>query len=132
MQLSPEQAKGMAMFMVGGFENEIPTTSKVLAAVPQDKLDFTLGDKGRSAKDLMWHIVQSDIWFTDGIASGEFAQSDSKGPAPDSVKEMVAEYESGMRAGMEKIKAMSGEQLATPVNFFNVMNFPAVMYISFL
>jgi len=132
MQLTPEQAKGMAMYMIAGFENEIPTTAKVLAAVPQDQLGFTLGDKGRTAKDLMWHIVQSDIWFTDGISSGEFAASDSRGPAPDTVKEMVDQYEKGIRAGMEKIKALSGEQLAKPVNFFNVMNFPAVMYLGFL
>jgi uncharacterized damage-inducible protein DinB len=131
MQLSPEQAQGMAMYMVAGFENEIPTTAKVLAAVPQDQLGFTLGDKGRTAKDLMWHIITSDIWFTDGISAGEFPASDSR-PAPDTVKEMVALYESGMRAGMAKIKALSGEQLATPINFFNVMNFPAVMYLSFL
>ncbi len=120
------------MFMIAGFENEIPTTTKVLAAVPQDQLGFTLGDKGRTAKDLMWHIVQSDIWFTDGIAAGEFAASDSRGPAPDTVKEMVSVYESGMRSGMAKLKALSGEQLAKPVNFFNVMNYPAVMYLAFL
>src|SRR5580704_6679409 len=132
MQLSPEQAKGMAMFMVGGFENEIPTTSKVLAAVPQDKLGFTLGDKGRTAKDLMWHIVQSDIWFVEGIAAGEFAASDSKGPAPDTVKEMVDQYESGIRAGLAKVKALSGEQLAKPISFFSVMNYPGVMYLGFL
>jgi uncharacterized damage-inducible protein DinB len=131
MQLSPEQAQGMATFMIAGFENEIPTTAKVLAAVPQDKLDFTLGDKGRTVKDLMWHIITSDIWFTNGISAGEFAQGDSK-PGPDSVKEMVSQYESGMRAGMDKLKAMKGEDLAKPVNFFNVMNFPAVMYVGFL
>jgi uncharacterized damage-inducible protein DinB len=132
MTLSPEQAQGLAMFLIQGVEREIPTTQKVLAAVPQDKLGFQLGDKGRTTKDLMWHLVESDIWFVEGIASGQFAQSESQRPAPATVAEMVSQYEKGMGAGMAKIKAMSGAQLAKPVNFFNVMELPVVMYLQFL
>lgn len=132
MTLSPEQAQGLAMFLIQTIENEIPTTKKLLAAVPQDKLEFVLGDKGRTAKDLMWHIVEADIWFAEGISAGEFAQSDSRGPAPATVQEMVAQYDSGMTAGLNKVKAMSGAQLAKPISFFNVMNLPAVMYLGFL
>jgi hypothetical protein len=53
MNISPEQAQGLAMVLIQGIEREIPTTTKILAAVPQDKLGFTLGDKGRTAQDLM-------------------------------------------------------------------------------
>jgi uncharacterized damage-inducible protein DinB len=120
--LSAEQAQGLAMFLIQGVEREIPVTQKVLAAVPNDKLGFTLGEKGRSAKDLMWHTITSDIWFTDGISSGVFAPSESKDPAPATVAEMTAQYESGMAAGMEKVKAMTGDQL----------DLPAVMYLQFL
>src|SRR5215472_11741327 len=117
MTLSPEQAQGMAMFMIAGFENEIPITKKILAAVPQNQLNFTLGEKGRTAQDLMWHILQSDLWFCEGIAAGEFAQSDTKGTPPDSVKQIADEYETSVKAALAKVKAMSGAQLAKPVNF---------------
>ena len=82
MNFSAEQAQGLAMVLIGGIEHEIPTTKKILAAVPQDKLDFTLGEKGRSAKDLMWHMVQADLMFAEGIAAGAFARPEPK-PAPE-------------------------------------------------
>jgi uncharacterized damage-inducible protein DinB len=132
MTLSPEQAQGLAMFLIPSIENEIPTTKKMLAAVPQDQLSYKLGEKGRTAQELMWHIVKSDIWFAEGIGAGEFAQGGSEGDAPATVQEIVSQYESGLTAAMAKVKAMSGAQLAKPINFFNVMNFPAVTYLQFL
>jgi uncharacterized damage-inducible protein DinB len=132
MMLSPEQAQGLAMFLVPSIENEIPLTKKIMAAVPQDKLGYKLGEKGRTAQELMWHVVQSDIWFAEGIAAGEFAQSDSKGAAPGTVAEIVSAYESGLPAALGKVKAMTPAQLAKPISFFDIMNFPAVTYLQFL
>ena len=132
MMLSAEQAQGLAMFLIQGVEREIPTTKKVLAAVPNDKLGFVLGEKGRSAKDMMWHIIQSDIWFTEGISSGAFPETEGKNPVPATVAEMAAQYESGMATGMAKVKAMTGEQLSKPISFFGIMELPAVMYLQFL
>src|SRR5712664_1060374 len=98
MMLSAEQAQGLAMFLIRSVESEIPITKKVLAAFPNDKLSFVLGEKGRPAKDLMWHTVQSDIWFTEGISSGAFPQTEGKDPAPPTAADMAAKYESGMTA----------------------------------
>ena len=131
MDLTQEQAYGLAMFLIPNIENEIKTTAKILAAVPQDQLGFTLGDKGRPAKDLAWHIVTTDIWFADSISGGAFGENKEIG-VPDTVTGMVSSYESGMAAGMAKLKAMTGEQLATPMPFFGIMNFPAVVYLQFL
>ncbi len=132
MQLTAEQAQGLAMYLTGLIENAIPTTTKILAAVPDNQLQFKLGDKGRTAKELMWHIVSSDIWFANGIAAGEFAQSDERGDAPATSGEMAAAYESEVKAALDKVKALSGEQLARPISFFNIMNLPAVMYLGFM
>jgi len=129
---SAEQAQGLAMFLIKGVEQEIPITKKVLAAVPNDKLTFVLGEKGRTAKDLMWHTIESDIWFAEGIANGEFAQAESKGAAPATVAEMTSYYEKGMSAGMDKVKKMTGDQLTKPISFFGIMELPAVMYLQFL
>jgi uncharacterized damage-inducible protein DinB len=130
--LTAEQAQGLAMFLIQGVEREIPVTKKILAAVPDDQLGFTLGEKGRTAKDLMWHTITSDIWFTDGISAGAFAQSESNAAAPATVEEMTSQYENGMAAGMAKVKAMTAEQLAKPISFFGIMDLPAVMYLQFL
>ena len=58
MDLTQEQAQGLAMFLVPNIDNEISTTKKILAAVPQGQLSFKLGDIcGRTAQELAWHIV---------------------------------------------------------------------------
>ena len=129
---SAEQAKGLSMFLIQGFEGEIKTTAKLLAAVPEERLDFVLGDKGRTMKDLMWHIVESDIWFANGIAALSFAGPESAKPAPATVAEIVAAYQKEMPAALEKVKAMTGEQLTTPVDFFGMMTMPVVTYLQFM
>ncbi|MGH9721668.1 MAG: DinB family protein [Bryobacteraceae bacterium] len=127
-----EQMKFIATFLIGAIEGEIPITKKMLAAVPESQAGFKLGDKGRTAKDLMWHIVESDIWFCDGIAAGEFSMPESAAPAPNTAAEIVAYYEKNFPAALGKVKALSGEQLAKPINFFNAFNMPAGMYLNFL
>jgi uncharacterized damage-inducible protein DinB len=37
-----------------------------------------------------------------------------------------------VRRGVKRVAEMSAEQLMTPVNFFGVFNFPAVLYLGFL
>jgi len=129
---TPEQLQSIGLFLASGVENEFKTTQKVLAAVPQDKLNFKLGDKGRTAQELMWHIVESELWFLDGIAKGEFAASDSRGPAPSTVQAIVDQYTGAFPAGLAKVKALSAAQMAKPINFYNIFNMPAGMYLSFL
>jgi uncharacterized damage-inducible protein DinB len=131
MDFSAEQAQGLAMVLIGGIENEMPITKKILAAVPQDKLGFTLGEKGRTAKDLMWHIVQADLMFANGVAAGEFARPEPR-PAPDTPQEIASLYESSLTAALAKVKALGGAQLAKPINFMGAFNFPAVLYLQFL
>jgi uncharacterized damage-inducible protein DinB len=129
--MTPEQAKLLAEVFVNQLEDEFKTTKRVLAAVPEDRLDYKLGEKGRTARELMWHIVGSEIWFGSGLAAGEFAAPGEEEPAPPTVAEMVAVFETQVPPVIEKVKALTGERLATPMNFFNVMNVPAVLYLPF-
>ena len=133
MMLSAEQAQGLSTFLIQGVDSEIGITKKVLAAVPDNKLDFKLGEKGKTTKELMAHILQSDVWFAEGIAAGTFAQDDSAGPAVAATpKEIASQYEGAVNAAMAKVKALSGAQLAKPINFFGIMDLPAVMYLQFM
>jgi uncharacterized damage-inducible protein DinB len=128
---TPEQAKGMSMVFLQGLSKEIPTTRRVLEAIPESQLDFKLGEKGRTARELMWHIVQSEEWFAKGIAAGDFNVTSEEGAAPASKAEILAYYDQHVPPVIEKLNALSGEQLATPLNFFNVFNLPAVLYLDF-
>ena len=78
----------------------------------------------------MWHIVQSEAWFASGLVAGEFSQ-EGEGTAPATVAEIIAFYEAKVPPLTEKVKSLTGQQLAKPMNFFGVMNLPAVEYLPF-
>ena len=129
--MNPAEAKGLSTFLIQGVERELETTRKMLAAIPENQLDFKLGDKGRTTRELAWHLVASDAWFADGIASADFSQPEKEMPANVSVKDILAEYDR-MPARVEKLKTLSGDDLAKEINFFGVMQLPNVLYLNFL
>src|ERR1035438_2727644 len=79
---TPDQAKGLSMVFLQSLGNEVPTTRRGLAAVPEAQLDFKLGEKGRTTRELMWHIVHSEKWFGEGVAAGSFQGGGADGTAP--------------------------------------------------
>jgi uncharacterized damage-inducible protein DinB len=128
--MTPEQAQAFSAHFLSTLEQESQTTRRVLAALPETQLDFKLGDKGRTARELMWHLAYSEIWFADGIAAGEFAM-EQEPPAPATVAEMVAFFEKELPPRLERLKGLTGEQLTKTINFFNAFNLPAVGYLDF-
>lgn len=129
--MNPAEAKGLSQMFLAGVERESQTTRKVVAAIPENQLDFKLGDKGRTARELAWHLVASEIWFADGIFKGDFTTPEAEMPAKASVKDILAVYDT-LPAKINKLKGMSGDDLAKEVSFFGVMNFPNVTYLGFL
>jgi uncharacterized damage-inducible protein DinB len=130
--MNPAEAKSIASMLLGGLEREYPTTLKVLSALPEDQLEFKLGDKGRTARELAWHLAASEAWFVKGIVNGDFSNEEVPMPPEATTAEIVAFYEKEIPSGLERIKALSGEQLAKEVNMFGVMNMPNVLYLTFL
>ena len=129
--MNPAEAKSIASVLLGGLETEYPITLKVLSAVPENQLDFKLGDKGRTARELAWHLAASEAWFAKGVVSGDFSYEETPMPPKATTADIIAFYQQEVPPAFERIKALSGEQLATEVNFFGAMNMPNVMYMSF-
>ncbi|MEX2263504.1 MAG: DinB family protein [Bryobacteraceae bacterium] len=126
---TPEQAQGLATFLLKSIEGEFNTTKRVLAAVPEDRLDFKLGEKGRTAHELMWHIVGSELWFGDGIVKAQFL-FEGDPPAPATRQDILDRFEE-VHGWIAKVRAMSAEDLAKPVDFFGIMTMPNVTYLHF-
>ena len=129
--MNPAEAKSIANMLMGGIEREYETTKKVLAAIPQTKMDFKLGDKGRTMRELAWHLASSEAWFGEGIAKGDFSHSEATMPANLSVNDLVAFYEKEVPARIAKVKQLSGEELSKIINFFGVMQVPNFALIGF-
>jgi len=130
--MNPAEAKSIANMLMEGIEREYETTKRVIAAVPQNQLDFKLGDKGRTMRELAWHLAASEAWFGNGIANGDFSTySEAPMPPNASTADLVAFYNKEVPAAIARVKQLSGDQLAQIINFFGVMQVPNFSLIGF-
>ena len=129
--LTAEFAQGYCVMTLDGIMREAEITKKVLAAVPDAASSYKPDPNARTAKELAWHLANSDIQFLDGIADLKF-NTESPENKPQTSAELVAWYDANMKRGVARVAAMTPQQLMTPVNFFGVFNFPAVLYLGFL
>lgn len=130
MTLSPQEAQNIARMFIAMIERESECTRRVLAALPEDQLDFKLGEKGRTAKELAWHLAESEPWFAEGIATGDF-ESWTAQPVPDTVAAMVAWYDRNVPAAIARMKELPSEHMAKAAPFFGMPPMPLAMYLEF-
>jgi uncharacterized damage-inducible protein DinB len=131
--LTPEMAAGFRAVMLDGVTRELEITKKVIAAIPDAKAQYKPDPHARTAWELAWHLANSDVQFLDAIADLKFtmATPDEK-DKPKTVAELVDWYDKNFKRAAAKVWALTPEQLATPVDFMGVFNFPAVSYLGFL
>ncbi|MGB6623742.1 MAG: DinB family protein [Candidatus Acidiferrales bacterium] len=129
--LSPEFALGLRALMLDGVMREFEITKKVLAAVPDSKADYRPDPNARTAWELAWHIANTDVQFLDGIAELKFDMATPE-QKPKNVAELVEWYSTNFKRAAGRFAGLSAEQLCTPLDFYGVFNFPAVMYLGFL
>jgi uncharacterized damage-inducible protein DinB len=131
---NPDFAVTYCHMMLDGLASELETTKRVLAAVPENKCDGYRPDPhARTARELAWHLANTDVQFLDGIADLKFSMSTPEGSdKPKTIAEIVAWYDRNFKRAADRVRAMSPEQLMTPVDFFGVFNLPAAFYLGFL
>jgi uncharacterized damage-inducible protein DinB len=131
--VTPDMAVAYRDLTLQGFDNEVEITKKVLAAVPDAKRDYKPDPNARTAWELAWHLANTDIQFLDGIADLEFKmEGRDENEKPKTVAELVDWYDKNYARAAHRVRAMSPQQLATPISFFGVFNFPAAFYLGFL
>jgi uncharacterized damage-inducible protein DinB len=129
--MNPEQAMGLFQFLLTNIESETKITRKVLAAVPDDKGDYTPDPTSMTALTLASHLATAELWFANGVITSTFAASEDGGVKFNSASEVLAYYDKEMPEAIERLKGLSAEHLATPVPFFH-MTMPAVIYLNFM
>jgi uncharacterized damage-inducible protein DinB len=116
-----------------GLANEHRITKSVIDAIPADKADYRPDAISKSALELAWHIVATEMRFMDAVAAGAFDLSPN--PRPDSVKtpaDLSAWYTNHFGQRFEKLKTLPAEDLLRIVDFRGFFQLPAVMYLGFL
>jgi len=129
--VTPEFALGFRAVMLDGVLRELETTKKVIAAVPDDKSGYRPDPNARSARELAWHLANTDVQFLDGIADLNFKMVTPENK-PKNTAELVEWYDKNFKRAAAKVAALTPQQLMTPVSFVGIFNFPAVFYLGFL
>ena len=130
--MRPEQARFLLDFLLPRLKSEKATTMKILSAVPADQGDFKPHSRSMSALRLSRHIAATEMWFLDGIIDHAFKEDDS--PMPSELRpgaDIARWYDENFAQRLPRLEALSGEHLATPVNYIGLLNDPAVAYLNF-
>jgi uncharacterized damage-inducible protein DinB len=131
---TPEFAVAYCHMMLDGLAGEVETTKRVLAAVPESKCDGYRPDpNARNARELAWHIANTDVQFLNGIADLKFTMdTPEEANKPNTIAEIIDWYDKNFKRAADRVRALSPEQLATPVDFMGIFNLPAALYLGFL
>ena len=126
------EAKTVADFLIADFELETQTTLRVLEAVPNRHLDYRPDAKAKTGLGLVRHIALEDDWLLTCIANGVFTPPPDQSDACDIMNpaDAIARYKDKVPAALNRVRAMSGEQLARTINMFDMMQAPGVNFLA--
>lgn len=132
--IQPDQAHFLLHgIYLPGLKNEHRITKSVIGAIPLNKSDYRPDGISKSALDLAWHIVATEMRFMAVLPAGEFDLSPN--PLPDSIQnsaDLTEWYEHNFQAHFEELTKLSDDQLLKIIGFRGIFQLPAVMYLDFL
>ena len=105
----------------------------MIEAIPVDKGDYRPDAISKTALELAWHIVSTEMRFLNAVAAGAFDFTPM--PRPLSVAnsaDLAGWYADNFAPHREKVAQLSNEQLLKIVDFRGVFQLPAVMYLNFV
>jgi uncharacterized damage-inducible protein DinB len=105
---------------------------RVLQAVPPSHLDYRPDAKSKTGLGLVRHLALEDEWLLNCIANGAFTQppDDSDACGIMSPADAAARYREKVPAALNRVRAMSGEQLAKTIDLFGVVQAPGVNFLA--
>lgn len=126
--MGSHDTKIVANFLIADFESEIPTTLRVLEAVPSGRLDYRPDAKSKTGLGLVRHIALEDAWILNCIANGVFTPppDDSDACGITIPADAAARYKEGVHAALQRVRAMSGEQLTEVLDLLGMIQAPGI------
>ena len=130
--MDAQQARTIADFLIADFEREIPTTLKVIEAAQDGKLDDQPDPKSKTGLGLVRHLALEDEWLLNCIADGTFVPppDDSDACGIMNAADAAARYQERVPAALDRVRALSGEQLAGIIDLMGAMQAPAVGFLA--
>lgn len=105
----------------------------MLGAVPADHLDYRPDAKSKTGLGLCRHLALEDHWLLNCIADGAFTT-----PPPDdsdacgimTPADAVARYQKDFPPALNRLRAMTSEQLLKIIDLMGMIQMPAVNMLS--
>jgi uncharacterized damage-inducible protein DinB len=131
--MTSEQASFLRDFLLNRVEEAHIVTLRVLRSIPDYHCDYRPNPISRSARELAWHIVNTELQLLSGIASGTFSREDDETESPPGSMSQIAEYyEERFGRSLESIRKLNVKKLTNYLSFYGVFRYPAVVYLTFL
>ena len=133
--MTADQAKAVAEALTGMFEGEMTATCQVISAVKDEGKNYKPDPKSRTAWELATHLATSDVWLLDSIAKGAFVFDPARAKQQEAqfktATDLVAYYQKEIPEKLKALRALPGDKLTQILDFFGVMQMPAVSCIGF-
>jgi uncharacterized damage-inducible protein DinB len=132
--LQPDQANFLLQgVLLPAIKNEHRITRSIIEAIPVDKGDYRPDEISKSALELAWHIVATEMRFMEAVAAGAFDFTPK--PRPEFVNasaDLCEWYTGNFDPCFQALTTLSEEQLMKIVDFRGMFQLPAVMYLNFM
>jgi uncharacterized damage-inducible protein DinB len=128
--MRPDEADFLRRFLLPQLKSEQTITKKILSSVPPDKNDYKPHADSMSAFKLAWHVAVVEIWFLDAVIQRHFGETARMPAEVKTGRHVAAWYDENCTQRMPLLEALSGEDLATSVDFLGLRNDPAVAYLN--
>jgi uncharacterized damage-inducible protein DinB len=100
------------------FANEVGTTLKVLRAYPPDMAGLQPHAKCKTARDLAWVFAVEQTLSLKALTEGfDWSKPGSMPPAPATIDEAIAAFESSAKSVHAQVSAMTDAELSATVQF---------------
>ena len=129
--MTNEQAQFLKDYACQNFTSEAETTKRVISAMTAGQEAYKPSDRCMTGIDLAYHIASADVWFLNSIANGAFGPPAEAGEKPKTAEEVIAYYDANLPPALDRVKALSAEQAAAPIDFFGMMQIPAASFVDF-
>jgi uncharacterized damage-inducible protein DinB len=128
--MQPDQAKFLRDFLLPQLKSEQTTTKKILSSVPSDQGDYKPHPKCMGALELARHIAGTEMWFLDAVITQIFKDDEFMPKGLKTGADVARWYDENFAERIPRLEALSGEDLATPVDYIGILKDPAVTYLS--
>ncbi|MEX2304438.1 MAG: DinB family protein [Bryobacterales bacterium] len=130
--MNAAEAKSIAHFLLEEMASEASTTTRLFGAVPEGRLDYKPDASAKTALGLLRHITLEDEWLLTSIADGSFVPppDDSDACGIMTPQDAIARYGERVPPAIERVRALSGDDLVRQLDLLGVMQMPAIQFLS--